>query len=158
MQEILREVGQAFVQAIPTVIFVGLLVLILQRLFFRPLTGVLEAREDATKGARERARQRAALAEAEGQEYEAAWQKARQEVYRQRDADRRAALAGRETVLQQARARAESLVQEAQVALGSEAQAARAELGLASRTLAEEVAQAVLGGPEPGGREGGFSG
>jgi len=156
MEEILRQVGQAFVQAIPTVIFVALLALILERLFFRPVTAILTAREDASEGARERARQRVELAEAKGQEYDAAWQKARQEVYRQREADRRNILAGREAVIRQAREQADSLVQKAQASLAAQADAARAELGIATQSLAEEIANAILGAQTPGTR-GGFS-
>jgi F-type H+-transporting ATPase subunit b len=158
MEDILRQVGQAFVQAIPTVIFVALLVLILDRVFFRPLTAVLKAREDASEGARERARERLTLAEAKGQEYEAAWQKARQEVYRQREADRRIVLTGRETVIRQAREQADFLVEEAQASLNAQAQAARTELGVASRALAEEIADAILGVQAPGAEEGGLPG
>lgn len=158
MEEILRQVGQAFVQAIPTVIFVALLVLILERLFFRPLTAVLKAREDATEGARERARERLALAEAKGQEYEAAWQKVRQEFYRERETDRRTVLAGREAVVRQARERADSLIQQAQASLSGQTEAARAELGIARRALAEEIAETILGTSAPSAGEGGLPG
>lgn len=157
MEEILRQVGHTFVQAIPTVVFVAVLVLILDRLFFRPITAVLKARQDATEGARERARGRLELAEARGKEYDLAWQKARQEIYRQREADRRNVLASREALIRQAHQDADSLVQEAQSSLAAQAESARAELGTASRSLAEEITGAVLGAEMPATTQGGVS-
>ena len=63
--------------------------LILDRFFFRPLTAVLKKREEETTGAMARAREQTAAAEEKARQYEAAFQAARQEVYRQREADRR---------------------------------------------------------------------
>ena len=157
MDETLRQVGHTFVQAIPTVIFVSVLVVILDRLFFRPVAAILKARQDATEGAREYARQKLELAEAHVKEYEAAWQKARLEVYQQREADRRGVLTEREALIRQAREHADSLVQEAQESLAAQTQVARAELGTASRALAEEIARAILGAPEPIAKQGGLS-
>ena len=154
----LREVGQLFIQAIPTVIFVGFLVFILERLFFRPVAAVLKRREEASSGALERARQRTALAEAKAQEYEALWQKARQEIHRLRDADRRTTLASRDEVIRSARERAEALVRESQNALAREAEAARAELARTGSALAADLAEAILGRPEPASGEGEITG
>ena len=157
MEEILRQVGHTFVQAVPTVVFVAVLVLILERLFFRPITAVLKARQDATEGAQEQARGRLELVEARGKEYDLAWQKARQEVYRQREADRRNVLATREALIRQAREQADSLVREAQSSLAAQAERARAELGTANLALAEEIAGAVLGAGVPASTQGGVS-
>lgn len=150
MGQIFGQVGQAFVQAIPTVIFIAILVFVLKRLFFGPVGNVLKAREEQTKGALVRARERAALAGTKAEQYEAAWQKARQEIYSQREADRQAALAAREEVIRQARERAEGLVKDARVSLAAQGQAARQELAPATERLAEEIADTVLAGPSAG--------
>ena len=92
MGDILHQLGQLFLQSIPTVVFVFFLLVILDWLFFRPLTQVLRKREDATVGALARAREQSAAAQDKAREYEAAFQAARQEVYRQREEDRKAAL------------------------------------------------------------------
>ena len=146
MGDIFNKIGQAFVQAIPTVVFVGLLVFVLRRLFFRPLSEVLKAREQQSKGALERARERTALAESKAAEYEAVWLKARREVYALREQDRRSALSEREVVIRQARSRSEEVVREAQTSLAREAETAKSELIRVSHGLAAEIADTVLGG------------
>src|SRR5207247_10774395 len=94
MGDILSQLSHLLVQSLPTVVFVFLLTVVLDWLFFKPLTGVLKQREEATVGALARAREQAAAAEAKAREYEAALQAARQEVYRLQEADRRAAASG----------------------------------------------------------------
>src|SRR5579871_615082 len=153
MGEIFNQIGQAFVQAIPTVVFVGILVFVLGRIFFRPLGAVLKEREDRSKGAIEKARERAALAESKAAEYEAAWQKARRDLYAVREQDRRAALAARDEVVRRARARSEATVREAQVAIGAEAESARTELSHTSQRLAADIVDTILApkGENPAG-------
>jgi F-type H+-transporting ATPase subunit b len=155
MNEILRQLGHLFVRTIPTVIFVFFLLLILDRLFFRPMLAVLKKREASTRGALERAREQAAEAEAKARQYEEAFQAARQEVYRQREADRRDALAEREKHLARAREQAEANLKEALDALGREVESARQDLQQASAPLAEQITEAVLSG---NGTEGGWEG
>jgi F-type H+-transporting ATPase subunit b len=150
MAEILRSLGQLFVQTIPTVIFVFLLLVILERWFFRPLTAVLKQRQEATVGALERARQQAAQAEAKAREYEATFQAARQELYRRREADRREALGERDSALKKAREEAEALLQRARADLASQVETAKLELRQASGSLAQGIAEAILGDGSPG--------
>ncbi len=155
MAEILRSLGQLFVQTIPTVIFVFLLLVILERWFFRPLMAILKQRQDATVGALERAREQAAETEAKAREYKARFQAARQEVYRLREADRRAALVERESALARTREEAELRLARAQADLANQVKTAKQELEQASQGLARMIADAVLGnGFEPGGQKG----
>src|SRR5215469_1693284 len=144
MEQIFEQVGQAFVQAVPTIIFVTILLFVLKRLIFQPVGDVLKNRDEQTKGALVRARERAALAGTKAEQYEAAWQKARQEIYGVREADRRAALAARDEVIRQARERAEDLVNDARTSLAAQGEAARRELVPAGQSLAEEIASAIL--------------
>ncbi len=150
MEQILDQLGQLFVQAIPTILFVTVLVPILNRLLFRPVSDVLKTRDEKTKGALVRARERVALAGTKAEEYEAAWQKARQEIYSLRQADRRAALAAREEVIGKAHERAEGLMKDARASLAAQGEAARRELVPASQSLAEEIAGTILAGPGGG--------
>jgi F-type H+-transporting ATPase subunit b len=150
MGQIFDQVGQAFVQAIPTIIFITILVFVLKRLIFQPVGDVLKARGEQTKGALVRARERAALAGTKAEQYEAAWQKARQEIYGLREADRRAALAARDEVIRQARERAEGVVKDARASLAAQGEAARRELVPASQSLAEEIASTILAAPGGG--------
>ena len=158
MEQIFEQVGQAFVQAVPTIIFVTILLFVLKRLIFQPVGDVLKNRDEQTKGALVRARERAALAGTKAEQYEAAWQKARQEIYGVREADRRAALAARDEVIRQARERAEDLVNDARTSLAAQGEAARRELVPAGQSLAEEIASAILAGPGGGLTPGGCTG
>jgi F0F1-type ATP synthase membrane subunit b/b' len=155
MAETFRQLGHLFVQSIPTVIFVFLLAAILDRLFFRPLTAVLKQREEETLGALDRARALSAAAEAKVKEYEAAFQAARQEVYRLRESDRRAALQEREEILKAERARSESTLRDAQAALQAEVESVKQQLASTTHALALAVTHAVLGEATPVGPEGG---
>ncbi|HEV2114386.1 MAG TPA: ATP synthase F0 subunit B [Terriglobales bacterium] len=150
MGQIFDEVGQAFVQSIPTIIFITILLFVLRRLVFGPVGDVLKTRDEQTKGALIRARERAALAGTKAEEYEAAWQRARQEIYAVREADRRAALAARDDIIRQARERAEGVVKDARASLAAQGEAARRELLPASQGLAEEIASTILAGPSGG--------
>ncbi|HEV2423373.1 MAG TPA: ATP synthase F0 subunit B [Terriglobia bacterium] len=155
MGNIGQELAQAFVQAIPTVVLVALLLFILRKIFFQPLAAVLKARDGQSKGAVARARERAAQADARAAEYEALWLKARQEVYSQRESDRKEAVEARDEVVRQARARAEATVKAAQADLAAQAEEARRELARSSGVLAEQIAGVILSEPAPAGSEGG---
>ncbi len=155
MGEILSRLGQLFVQGIPTVIFVFLLLAIVERLFFRPLTNVLQQREAATLGALARAREQTAAAEAKSREQEAAVQAVRQEVYRLRETERRGTLSERESSLKGAREQAQSLLRDAQAALAAQVEAAKRELGKASPPLARQITEAILGNALSADGEGG---
>jgi F-type H+-transporting ATPase subunit b len=145
MGEILSQLGHLFVQSIPTVVFVFLLLVILERLFFRPLTTLLKQREEATRGAVARARAQVAAAEARTREYEAAFQTARQDVYRLREAERKTALGERENTLRKAREQSEALLKDAQAGLSRQVEAAKRELESSSRALGVEITEAILG-------------
>jgi F-type H+-transporting ATPase subunit b len=155
MGDTLSRLGQLFLQSTPTVILVFLLLIILDRLFFRRLDEVLKAREEATRGALARARQETVTAEAKWQEYEAAFQAARQEVYRQRENDRREGLVERGNSLEKAREQTESWLKDTQEKLSAQVESAKQELSQAGQSLALEIADAVLGegGSAERGRE-----
>ncbi|MBZ5516416.1 MAG: ATP synthase F0 subunit B [Acidobacteriia bacterium] len=145
MGDIFSRLGYLFVQSAPTAVFVFLLLVILDRLFFRRLTEVLNEREARTAGALERAREQAALAETRAREYEAAFQAVRQEVYRQRESERRKVLLEREEALRKARQESESRLAQMQAGLAAEVERAKGELGVASEGLALEITRTVLG-------------
>ena len=153
MGETFHQLGQLFIQTIPTVVLVFLLFVILDRILFRPLTGVMKKREELTVGALARAREQMATAETKSNEYEAAFQMARQEIYRQRETDRHTNLEQRDAALRKTREQAEVLIREAQAALSAEVARAKAVLDTACQPLAEEISESLVG-PEttPGGQ------
>src|SRR5574337_186650 len=156
MEEILSQLEHLFVQSIPTVVFVFLLLVILDRIFFQPVTAILKKREEATTGALARAREQAAAVETKSREYEAAFQAARQEVYRQREAARRVNLAEHENTLKRARAQSEAMLDEAQKKLTAEVGSVKGELEGPCRALGREIAEAILGTSAPPSERGGL--
>jgi len=155
MGEIFQQLGHLFLQTIPTVIFVFVLFFVLDRIFFRPLTAVLEQRDEATRGALARARDQVAEAHKRAEKYEAGFQVARQEVYRQHEAERRVSLADREAALKKSRDQAEVMIREAQAKLAEELARAKGELEAACHPLAEEIYQNLVGSASPTGGAGG---
>jgi len=138
------QLGHLFVQSLPTVIFVFLLLVILTKIFFQPLIRVMKKREEQTSGALVKAKEQTEAAEARTREYELAFQSARQEVYRQREIDRQEANKERETTLQKAREQSEATVHTAQLELEAQLAAAKKELAPASQSLAGEIVEVVL--------------
>lgn len=152
MGQTFQQLGHLFLETIPTVVLVYLLFVILDRILFRPLTAVMKKRDEMTVGALARARDDAAAAATKTSEYEAAFQSARQEVYRQREADRQNSLRDRDAALRKAREQAEVVIQQAHADLAKELEHAKAELDAACQPLAEEISQSLMG---PGSLSGG---
>ena len=99
------------------------------------------------------AMEQAALAETRAREYEVAFQAVRQEVYRQREAERKRTLAEREAALEISRKVADSQLVKMRAELAEEMEKAKRELNLACQTLAAQIATSLVGngaGPGPG--------
>jgi F-type H+-transporting ATPase subunit b len=154
MNEVSGLLKQLYISSIPTIIFVIILFIVLERVLFRPLAAVMKRRADATEGAMLKARQQAAEAEAKFQEYAGKIQSARLKMYAARHEDRQKALAERESNLRTARAHADALVKEAQAAIAAEAATAKDQLEASSYALAGEIAGRILAeGVRPGAPE-----
>src|SRR5260370_9496567 len=107
MEETLGALGGILLKAIPTFILVFVLYLYLSWMFFRPLEKVLGKRYEATEGARKLADESLAKAAAKTQEYEAAMQKARADIYPELEQLRREWQQERPPALEEARHTAE---------------------------------------------------
>jgi len=157
MGQITSQLGQLFVQSIPTIVLVLFLVVFLKRLFFRPLSRTLEAREQATTGALKEARQQADRAEAKWKEYEKAIHAARQDIYHRREEARHKFVHERDSKIQAARGRAEAMVNDAQADLEKQTTMAKTELAPAVDSLAAEMTVGLfaphISGRGPGGAE-----
>ncbi|HTV53960.1 MAG TPA: ATP synthase F0 subunit B [Terriglobia bacterium] len=148
--ESLEQLKQLFIHSIPTVIFVVVLFIILDRLLFRAIANVMKKREEETSGALERARKRASEAEAKSRAYQSAIQEARAQIYSGRQEDRQKALAERESLLKAVREQSDRLVHEARASIAAEAATAREQLAATSESLARELMERILGeGPAP---------
>src|SRR5690242_18118452 len=117
MEETLHALGGILLRAIPTFVLVILLNLFLKYSFFRPLERILKARYDATEGARQRAVETVARAEAKAAEYEAALHSARAEIYREQEQLHLRLEQERKAEVQGARAGAEQAIRRARAEL-----------------------------------------
>ena len=144
MDEILRQVGQLLISAIPTAL--GLLVVWAGYRFIvhGKLEQVLEQRHALTEGAVQRAQQEIADAEARTAEYEQKVREARAQIYQQQQAYRQRVLAQRNAALTEARKNAGEMVKQARTALEKDVLAAKASLELQANVLADKVIETVL--------------
>ncbi len=127
------------------IFFVLLLTVLLDRLLFRPVLGVMKQREEAIRSARQLAERSAVDARAAAAEFEQKTATARAEIYRQMDDTRRAALAERAEVLAQTRAEAEAEIAEAGERLRADADEARRRLEADAEALGAAAAERILG-------------
>lgn len=145
MDAILHALGEFVIKALPTFFLVIFLHLYLKRMFFKPMEKVLHERYEATEGARKAAESSLSRAAQKAAEYEAAIRNAKTEIYKDQDRVRRELQERRASDLKVARAHAEAKVAEAKAALASEAARLKDDLNRESETLAEQIAEAVLG-------------
>jgi F-type H+-transporting ATPase subunit b len=127
------------------IFFLLVLTIILDRLLFRPIQRVIQAREEAARSARELAERSAREAAAATAEFESRTAAARAEVYRQMDEVRRSALQARSEMISETRAQAEREVAAAASQLQAEAEEARRRLAADAETLGAQAAERILG-------------
>jgi F0F1-type ATP synthase membrane subunit b/b' len=130
-------------QLFPLLVLMGGLHVIL----FKPMLAYLHERDRATAGARREAEDLAARAAARLLEYEAALEKARNEVAEFRAGRRAEAQKVHQDVVAAARKEADVRIAAAVTQIQVEAAQARSQLGATAHALAGEVASQVLGRP-----------
>ena len=127
------------------ILAVLLLTALLNRLLFRPLLRVMEARAQAIHSARELAERSAAEARAASDEFDRKTSLARADIYRQMDEMRKTALNERAEIVARTRAEAEAEVRRASAILKADAEAARERLAADAEALGAEAADRILG-------------
>src|ERR1700678_56328 len=90
--EILHQLGNLFLQAVPTVIIVFLFYLFMRWAFFTPIQKAMAEREAKIEGARKDAATVQAAANQDLQDYNDALKKARAEIYAEQEVARQAIL------------------------------------------------------------------
>jgi F0F1-type ATP synthase membrane subunit b/b' len=152
MQEIVLQLGELFLQAVPTVLIVLAFYLMLRALFFKPLLAVMAERDARTAGARKAAAAAEAAAGEKVKQYQEALKKARAQVYTEQEAARKKLLDERAALLKQARSKAATEVAAGKERVAKELAVALQELKASVGQLAAEIARRVLqGAPRPGG-------
>src|ERR1700682_6486679 len=101
--EILQQLGQLFLAAVPSAIMVFLFYLFLRWSFFTPLEKVLAERKARIEGARHDAELLRAAAEGKRRAHQEGLRKARAQIFAEQEAARRIALDARAIAIQQAR-------------------------------------------------------
>jgi F-type H+-transporting ATPase subunit b len=151
MQEIVLQLGELFLQAVPTVLIVLVFYLVLRGLFFKPLLKVMAEREERTAGARKAADAAEAAAVEKLKQYQEALKRARAQVYAEQEAARKKLLDERAAQLKVARSKAAAEVASAKQSVAKELVAAEHEIKTSVALLAAEIARRVLEvPPRPG--------
>jgi F-type H+-transporting ATPase subunit b len=144
MQEIVHQLGELFLQAVPTVVIVLLFYMILRALFFKPLLQVMAEREARTAGAQKAAESAQVAAAEKVKQYEEALRKARAQVYAEQEAARKKLLDERAAQLKDARTKAAGEVASAKERIARELAEAKREVEGSVGQLAAEIARRVL--------------
>jgi len=148
--EILSQLGDLFLAAVPTVILVFLFYLFLSWSFFAPIERVLAERHKRAAGARQEAEASRAAVHEKLRVYNEALRKARGEIFLEQEASRRRVQEERQAAVTAARSAAQQELQAAKKALAAEVEAARAQLEQSSAVLAGEIAETILAGGSSG--------
>jgi F0F1-type ATP synthase membrane subunit b/b' len=152
MQEIVHQLGELFLQAVPTVLIVLAFYVVMRGLFFKPLLAVMAERDARTVGARKAAAVAEAAAGEKVKQYQEALKKARAQVYAEQEAARKKVLDERATLLKEARVKAMAEVASAKERVAKELAEALRELESSVGQLAMEIARRMLqAAPRPGG-------
>jgi F0F1-type ATP synthase membrane subunit b/b' len=147
--EILQQLGELFLEALPTVIIVFFFYLFMRWAFFGPIQKAMAERSARIEGARAEAAKVVAEARQELDAYNEALKKARGEIYAEQEAARQAVLEDRAKLLKAMRSRAMEEVAGAKKKIAAEFEAARAELERQAPELAGQIARAILENPSP---------
>ncbi len=147
--EILHQLAELFLQAVPTVLIVFLFYLFMRWAFFTPIQKAMGERDAKIEGARREAAELEAEAGRELQEYNERLRKVRGEIYAEQEAARQAALDDRARLLKAMRSRALEEVVEAKKKIADELTVASREVALQTDSLAAEIVRTILENPSP---------
>jgi F-type H+-transporting ATPase subunit b len=150
MPQILHQLGELFLQAVPTVLIVLVFYFILKALFFKPLLQVMAERDARTSGAQKAAETAQAAAAEKVKQYQDALKQARAQVYAEQEAARKKLLDERAAILKDARSKAATEVSAAKERVAGELAEARRDVEATVAQLSAEIARRILQSPPPG--------
>jgi F-type H+-transporting ATPase subunit b len=150
MQEIVHQLGELFLQAVPTALIVLVFYVVLRFLFFKPLLAVMAEREARTAGAQKAAEVAQGAAGEKVKQYQDALKKARAQVYAEQEAARKRLLNERAAQLKDVRMKTSHEVSAAKERIAGELADARRDVEASAGQLAAEIARRVLQAPRPG--------
>ncbi len=144
MDEILRQLGELLLAAIPTVVVFVLLFFAYKLIVHNRLAAVLQERRARTEGAVEKANADIAGAEARTAEYEQRLREARLSIFKKQEARRQQLLQARAAAVSEARAAAEARVKAERASLQQDVEQAKVSLQGEGETLARQIIRTVL--------------
>jgi F-type H+-transporting ATPase subunit b len=144
MQEIVHQLGELFLQAVPTVLILLAFYGVLRGLFFKPLLKIMAEREARTAGARKAAEAAQAAAAEKIKQYQEALKQARAKVYVEQEAARKRLLDERAELLKEARTKGAAEVAKAKERVAKELDAARRDIETIIAQLSLEIARRVV--------------
>ena len=147
MSDLVHQIGELFLRAVPVVVIVLIFYFLMRSLFFQPLLKVMAERDARTLGAQKAAEAAQAAAAAKEREYEEALKHARTMIYAEQEADRKKLMDERAAILKDARGKADAEVNAAKERVAGEFAGAKKEIQAASAQLAAEIARRVLQAP-----------
>ena len=142
--DIVHQLGELFLGAVPTIILIFVFYFILKSLFFKPLLAVMAEREARSIGAQKAAQASQAAAADKVKQYQDALRQARAVVYAEQEAERKRWLDERATLLKDARTKTASEVNAAKERVAAELAAAQRDMEPSIAQLAAEIAARVL--------------
>jgi F-type H+-transporting ATPase subunit b len=151
MSELVHQIGELFLRAVPVALIILLFYFIMRSLFFRPLLKAMAEREARTAGAQKAAAAAQSAAAQKIKQYEEALKQARAKVYLEQETQRKTLLDERANVLRDARTKATTEVNSAKGRIAGEFSAAKKDLEATTLQLATEIARRILpAAPAPG--------
>jgi F-type H+-transporting ATPase subunit b len=151
MSDLVHQLGELFLRAVPVAVIVLLFYILMRSLFFQPLLKVMAERDARTIGAQKAAEAAQAAAAEKVRQYEEALRQARAKVYAEQEADRRKLMEERGATLKEARGKADAEVNAAKDRVAGEFADAKKEIETLTGQLAAEIARRVLqSSPAPG--------
>jgi len=147
MSDLVHQLGELFLRAVPVAVIVLLFYAIMRAIFFQPLLKVMAERDARTIGAQKAAEAAQAAAAEKVRQYEEALRQARAKVYAEQEADRRKLMEERAASLKDARSKAEAEVNAAKERVAGEFAGAKKEIETTTAQLAAEIARRVLQTP-----------
>lgn len=148
--QILHQLGELFLQSVPTVVVVLLFYAFLKWAFFTPIRKAMAERTARIEGARAEAAAVEAEAKNDLNAYNDALKNGRAKIFAEQEAARQTVLDERTRLLQAMRNRVQEEVVAAKKKIAAETAAARAEIERQSPELAAEIARTLLKGPVRG--------
>jgi len=144
MDEILRQLAELLLAAIPTVVVFVTLFTAYKLIVHKPLVAVLAERRARTQGAIEKASADIAAADARTEEYAQRLREARLSIFKRQEARRQQLLQARSAAVAEARAAADARVKAARASLEQDVRGAKLTLATDSEALADQIIRVIL--------------